>query len=332
MSRQAPIRVIEFYAGLGGLASAWPEANIVAAIDINTKARQVYERNHAATYWIREVESLSALELLELEADFWWLSPPCQPFTKRGKGRDVEDPRCKSLLHLIDLLPQCCPAYLMLENVLGFEDSRAHQLLVQQLEQLGYFIELVSLCPTDFGWPNRRPRIYLLAIHPSRQTRAIPIAPAIQDSPAIQACSPTMSISSFVLDPSDLEEKDEMLWLSAETQATKLHGLDRVNSGRAAEVTACFASSYGKSLLHSGSYLEVAGRFRRFCPREVARFLGYPDYFDLGEDLPNMTTRNRWKLLGNGLSLVAVRKLLSYWHDLTGHQLAGENPCFEPGN
>lgn len=32
------------------------------------------------------------------------LSPPCQPYTRRGARRDAEDPRASSFLHLISLL------------------------------------------------------------------------------------------------------------------------------------------------------------------------------------------------------------------------------------
>ena len=51
-------RVLELFAGIGGLRCAWPEATLVAAVDINQIARDVYLRNHSGPYHIREIASM----------------------------------------------------------------------------------------------------------------------------------------------------------------------------------------------------------------------------------------------------------------------------------
>ena len=56
-------------------------------------------------------------------------------------------------------------------------------------------------------------------------------------------------------------------------------GIDRCDP-KLERATACFGSSYGRSLLNSGSYLQLpAGGYRRFSPREVANLLGFPPSF-----------------------------------------------------
>ena len=37
-----------------------------------------------------------AEELAAFGADLWWLSPPCQPYSVRGRGRDLDDPRART--------------------------------------------------------------------------------------------------------------------------------------------------------------------------------------------------------------------------------------------
>lgn len=60
-------------------------------------------------------------------------SPPCQPFCRVGKQMDIEDPRSLSFLHLLSLLETVAspPDHIFVENVRGFEGSRAHQILLQ---------------------------------------------------------------------------------------------------------------------------------------------------------------------------------------------------------
>ena len=75
-----------------------------------------------------------------------------------------------------------------------------------------------------------------------------------------------------------------------------------------ASVTACFTSAYGRSPVRSGSYLATAAGIRRFSPAEILRLLGFPADYELP---PEMTLRNAWRLVGNSLSVPAVRTVLA---------------------
>jgi len=54
---------------------------------------------------------------------------------------------------------------------------------------------------------------------------------------------------------------------------------------------------------------------RRFSPREILRLLGFPDSFHLPDNLP---MRQAWRHVGNSLSVVAVRHVLSVIPALAG--------------
>lgn len=48
------------------------------------------------------------------------MSPPCQPFTRQGKQKDVGDPRTQPLLHILQLIPQIERLkFILVENVKG---------------------------------------------------------------------------------------------------------------------------------------------------------------------------------------------------------------------
>lgn len=288
------LRVIELFAGIGGMAAAWPEAKVLAAIDINRLAQRVYHQNFPHRYCVQEIESLSMETLHGYSADCWWMSPPCQPFTRRGRLRDLADPRCRGFTHIVEALRHCRPAMLGLENVVGFENSHAHRLLLEQLENLGYYTRSRELCPSQLGWPNRRPRFYLLAsLQPLPDWRVLP--------------QWKCSLASLI-DPELVPNSPQTaeLMLPATEQMRYFDALDRVSLS--SQLTACFAGSYGKTILHAGSYLQCSGGFRRFSPREVARLLGFGDAFRLD----GLSHRSAWKLLGNSLSLHCVRNVVSH--------------------
>ncbi len=283
-------QILELFAGLGGLSCAWPEASAVAAIDINRNAQACYLRNYNHRFLVREIESISPEELQHLGGNFWWLSPPCQPYSRRGKQKDLADPRSRSLVHLLQAIRTCRPAALGLENVVGFADSQAHQQLQQTLAACGYHVTTLQLCPSQLAWPNRRDRYYLLA--------------CLEELPRWQ---PLPQYKIELADLVDHQSAEEALWLAPQDVAKYHAAFDRIESLDRTSITACFASSYGKTWLHAGSVLGQAGRYRRFSPREVARLLGFPDRFQLPQD-----RRTAWKLLGNSLSLPAVRYVLSH--------------------
>ncbi len=87
-------------------------------------------------------------------------------------------------------------------------------------------------------------------------------------------------------------------------------GMDRVKTDQPDCITACFGSSYGKALLHAGSYaIQPSNQLRRFSPDEVARLLGFPNDYRWP---PEMSYRRRWKLLGNSLSIPVVEYVLGH--------------------
>lgn len=51
-------------------------------------------------------QTLTADELESLNADVILMSPPCQPYTRVGNQKDVQDERAKSFLHILELLPK----------------------------------------------------------------------------------------------------------------------------------------------------------------------------------------------------------------------------------
>ncbi|XP_035298703.1 tRNA (cytosine(38)-C(5))-methyltransferase isoform X1 [Cricetulus griseus] len=165
-----PLRVLELYSGIGGMHHALREscipAHVVAAIDVNTVANEVYKHNFPHTHLLaKTIEGISLEEFDKLSFNMILMSPPCQPFTRIGLQGDMTDPRTNSFLYILDILPrlQKLPKYILLENVKGFEVSSTRGLLIQTIEACGFQHQEFLLSPSSLGIPNSRLRYFLIA-------------------------------------------------------------------------------------------------------------------------------------------------------------------------
>jgi site-specific DNA-cytosine methylase len=286
---------VEFFSGIGAFAEA-PQSHdleIVAAFDQCAEANQTYQKNFGLEPNSRNLDSLRQAEIPQ--ADIWWMSPPCKPFTVRGKKRDDEDPRAASFLKLISLIPRHLPDYIFVENVLGFRNSRVHSKLTETLKNEGYSVSRHEICPTELGIPMKRPRIFVLAC----QNRPIKI-----QSPDHGRLSEMASVKSF------LRESEHNHELLVDQSDLERYGpsLNILDPHEQDAVAICFTSNYWKSMKASGSLLKLPDqRARRFAPEEILRLLGFGPGFSFPETLD---MRTRWRLAGNSVDVRSIRSLL----------------------
>lgn len=119
------------------------------AVDVNNVANDVYKHNFPGIQIInRNIQSLTAKEIRELDVDTVLMSPPCQPFSRNGKYLDENDPRTNSFIYFIDLLGHLEKInYILMENVKGFECSTVRNLFVNKLKECNFDFQELSFKP-----------------------------------------------------------------------------------------------------------------------------------------------------------------------------------------
>ena len=93
---------------------------------------------------------------------------PCQPFSKLTKGNvNSGDKRFGLVGHVIRFIKRYRPEFLFVENVPGLSKSSlrrgAFELFVQRIQGLGYETEHRVVKSQEYGVPQRRSRLLLLA-------------------------------------------------------------------------------------------------------------------------------------------------------------------------
>jgi len=158
--------------------------NVIGAIEIDADAVDVYKRNHPATHiWskdIRKVTAKAVLKKLAIEKgdlDVLGGCPPCQGFstlrTYNG-GRRVLDKQNDLIFEFQRLVLGLKPKRVMMENVPGLFDNRRLKEFRAALEKAGYTVDVDVLNVAEYGVPQRRRRLVLLASRVSKVAFAQP--------------------------------------------------------------------------------------------------------------------------------------------------------------
>ncbi|XP_024534053.1 DNA (cytosine-5)-methyltransferase isoform X1 [Selaginella moellendorffii] len=333
----APLRVLEFYSGIGGLRFSLEEAKIDAMVvevfEINELANDVYERNFGHRPNQGNIQRLSVSDLDKYEADAWLLSPPCQPYTRQGLQKDSADARASSFLKLLDTISSLSipPTHVFIENVVGFETSHTRSQLIKVLEDTGFRIQECIINPLQFGIPYSRPRYFCLAKREPFQFSRSDLNGQLVSCPFDFSTNrdfhvETKTVGEYLENASDCTE-DYMVPSTTIARWGEAYDIVTPDSGRCC----CFTKSYARYAKGTGSilvtnpsfykyfskdpaelsdltWLQSAG-LRYFTPREVANFHSFPKGFDFPDHL---SIKQRYALLGNSLNIKVVGYLLNY--------------------
>jgi DNA (cytosine-5)-methyltransferase 1 len=97
--------------------------------------------------------------------------PPCQPWSSAGLQKGLYDPRGRLFEHMVRLTDELRPRLILFENVRGLltavgpsgRPGEALEYLRSHFEELGYATNFATVNAADYGAPQRRVRLMMLA-------------------------------------------------------------------------------------------------------------------------------------------------------------------------
>ncbi|MBI5759701.1 MAG: DNA cytosine methyltransferase [Planctomycetales bacterium] len=166
---------IDCFAGCGGMSQGFKQAGfkVVGAIEIDADAVGVYKLNHPTVHmWSQDIRTLTAEAILMQlgievgELDLLGGCPPCQGFstlrTYNG-ARRVRDSQNDLIFEFQRLVLGLLPKRVMMENVPGLFDNARFKKFRAALNAAGYEVKADVLNVEEYGVPQRRRRLVLLA-------------------------------------------------------------------------------------------------------------------------------------------------------------------------
>ena len=186
----AAFRYADLFAGIGGFHAMLDHAGgrCVYVSEIDREARQTYLRN-----W---VEPLPESRRPVVNTDITMATPddgpvdvpahdvlaagfPCQPFSKSGRQRGMDEARGTLFWNIARILEDRTPAVVLLENVRNIAGPRhTHEwdVIIQTLREIGYRVSSTPsvfsphfLPPSLGGTPQVRDRVFILGTYVGRE-------------------------------------------------------------------------------------------------------------------------------------------------------------------
>ena len=143
---------------------------VKTAVEVSEEFAKTYRANHPEVrLLVKDIRQTTGAEILENSnserIDLVAGCPPCQGFSKLTDKHKAEDSRNELLMEMARIVLETQPRAVMMENVPGLYKRGRNRLnqFVRALESKGYVTNFDLIPLADFGVPQSRRRLVLLA-------------------------------------------------------------------------------------------------------------------------------------------------------------------------
>ena len=166
------ISAVDLFCGVGGLTHGLQLSGIpvVAGIDVEQSCRYAYEQNNNARFILRDITQVTGAELSEyfLPNTIKVLvgCAPCQPFSTYSHRYNKEGKKYNKwrlLYYFANLVGAVLPEVLSMENVPQLVNEKVFRDFLARLDDLKYFYNWKIVNCAEYGVPQCRKRLVLLA-------------------------------------------------------------------------------------------------------------------------------------------------------------------------
>lgn len=165
------ISCVDLFCGAGGLTHGFVLEGlpVVAGIDMDPACRFPYEANNKAKFVERDISKVTSAELKELfgETKISVLAgcAPCQPFSTYAQRYEIDgkDGKWGLLYEFARLAEEVKPDVITMENVPSVVKHSVFHDFVSALERLKYKVWFDVVDSSQYGVPQMRKRMVLLA-------------------------------------------------------------------------------------------------------------------------------------------------------------------------
>jgi DNA (cytosine-5)-methyltransferase 1 len=285
---------IEFCAGAGGQALGLEQAGFrhEALVEIEAPFAETLKLNRPS--WDVRTADMAEFDGRPFQGvELLTAGLPCPPFSVAGKQLGEKDER-NLFPAAIRLIDEIKPKAVMIENVRGFlsavfDDYRMQ--LKAQLAKLGYHVDWRLLNASDFGVPQLRPRVVIVALRKD-------LADAF-DWPEVLPYNPP-TVGNCIYDLMAAKGwKGVEQWAQGANEiaptlvgGSKKHGGPDLGPTRARRAWATLGVE-GKSLANDAPEPNFVG-MPRLTLRMTARLQGFPDEWEF-----HGTKTTRYRQIGN---------------------------------
>lgn len=295
-------KAIDLFSGIGGIRLGFQnvfddDLQFVMSSEIDSYAQKTYKANFDDLPY----GDITKIKEEEIEKhDFILAGFPCQAFSIAGLRKGFEDTRGTLFFDVARIAQYHKPKVIFLENVKGFtnhDKGNTFEVVKKTLEDMGYTIFTKILNARDFGVPQNRERIYIVAFlgeninfsFPEKIEDDIKLGDILDDN-----IDPKYTIS-------------DKLWAGhkrrKEEHKIKGNGFGYCLFNHESKYTSTISARYYKD----GSEILIEQKNmnpRKLTPREAARLQGFPEEFDI-----ITSDTQAYKQFGNSVAVPVIEAI-----------------------
>jgi len=294
-------RFIDLFAGIGGIRTGFERvfkhSKCVFSSEIDKYARISYETNYNETPFgdITKIKEEDVLAHDIILAGF-----PCQAFSIAGLRRGFDDTRGTLFFDVARIAKYHRPKVIFLENVKGFvnhDKGNTFKIVKKTLEEIGYKVFYKILNAKNFGVPQNRERIYIVAFLNNSIDFSFP-----------ESISKDVKVGDIL--ESNVDSKytiSNRLWLGhqrrKEEHKQKGNGFGYCLFNHESKYTSTISARYYKDGSEILIYQEGKNP-RKLTPREAARLQGYDDGFKI-----IVSDTQAYRQFGNSVAVPVIEEI-----------------------
>lgn len=289
---------IDLFAGIGGIRMGFENAGgeCVFTSEWDEPAQKTYQANFKEMPYgdITKIEPEEIPSFDMLLAGF-----PCQPFSQAGLKKGFEDTRGTLFFDIARIVEHHKPSVVFLENVrnLGSHDKgNTLKVIIKTLEDLGYKVFHRLYNAKNFGVPQNRVRIYIIAFKDKVDFEfpKEPNTPTKLGDILEKNVDPKYTIS-------------DKLWAGHQRRRKehkeKGNGFGYSLFNEKSEYTSTISARYYKD--GSEILIEQKGKNpRKLTPKEASRLQGFPEDFIIP-----VSDNQAYKQFGNSVAVPVIKVL-----------------------
>jgi DNA (cytosine-5)-methyltransferase 1 len=260
--------VLDLFAGCGGLALGFEAQGFrTLGFEMDADCCATYRHNLLGDCVQIKLDANTTFP----KADVVIGGPPCQPFSVGGNQNGLRDAR-DGFPAFISAIRQAQPAIWMFENVRGlmYRNKDYLELILRELEVLGYVVEFRLLNAVHYGVPQNRERVIVVG-HRGVFHYPTALVQCVTAGEALAELATQVTADSKFLTPSmdQYVAKYEKASCCITPRDLHLH--------RPARTVTCRNLAGATGDMHR--IVLPDGRRRRLTVREGARLQSFPDWF-----------------------------------------------------
>ena len=284
-------------------------ARCVFSSEIDKFARAVYKENYG------ELPSgdITKIDTKDIpDHDILCAGFPCQPFSISGKQEGFKDiTRGTIFFDILRIIEDKRPEVVFLENVanlVSHDNGNTFSIIKNSIEALEYDFHYAVLNAADYGVPQARTRLYMVALRKDISVNNFYFPTPFELTKHIEDILET---SSDIPTEMYVDRTDAVMNGKAEEYTSRPIQIGHINQNRQGEriystkgTAITLTANGGGKFSKTGGYL-VDGKIRKLTPRECARLMGFPEEFKICE-----SNNQAYKQFGNSVVVDVIQYIL----------------------